>query len=210
MKAVKAIFQTIFWLLIAVAAAGVLLITFLTVTEYRPTDVEELTVTGTAPGRAFPVGQPVTILSWNVGYGALGKDADFVMDGGGSVPHADQEMVRANLSGIAEVLKREGAAVHLLQEADSNSSRSFGIDFRKQFPLAQNSFALNYSCQFVPFPWPPFGRIQSGLLTASDYDVASAERISLPCPFSWPLRTANLKRCLLVSHLPIDSFSFLR
>ena len=32
----------------------------------------------------------------------------------------------------------------------------------------------------------------------------SAERIALPCPFSWPVSTANLKRCLLVTYLPIE------
>ena len=29
--------------------------------------------------------------------------------------------------------------------------------------------------------------------------------MSLPCPFTWPLRTANLKRCLLVSYLPVEN-----
>ncbi len=204
MKAVKAIFQTLLWILIAAAAIGVLLLTFLTVTEYRPADVEKLEVTGSPAGRMIPADEPVTILSWNVGYAALGKDADFVMDGGGKVPPADKETVLSNLEGISEILRREDAAIDLFQEADINSSRSFGIDFRKNFSLAQNSFALNYSCPFVPFPWPPISRVQSGLFTASQFDVASAERISLPCPFSWPLRTANLKRCLLVSHLPVE------
>lgn len=30
-----------------------------------------------------------------------------------------------------------------------------------------------------------------------------AQRIALPCPFSWPVRAANLKRCLLVSRHPV-------
>ena len=51
---------------------------------------------------------------------------------------------------------------------------------------------------------PPIGRVNSGLLTTTVYDIDSAERISLPCPFNWPVSTANLKRCLLVSYLPIS------
>lgn len=59
---------------------------------------------------------------------------------------------------------------------------------------------MNYSCPFVPFPWPPMGRVNSGVMTVSDFAVSGdAERISLPCPFSWPVSTANLKRCLLVT-----------
>lgn len=62
----------------------------------------------------------------------------------------------------------------------------------------------DYSCPYVPIPWPPIGRVNSGLFTTTRYEIASAERIALPCPFSWPVSTANLKRCLLVSYLPIE------
>ena len=69
----------------------------------------------------------------------------------------------------------------------------------------KKAFALNYSCPFVPVPWPPIGKVNSGLFTMTqDLKIESAERISLPCPFSWPLRIANLKRCLLVSYLPVE------
>ncbi len=200
----KQFFKIILWLLIAVASMGVLLITFLTVTEYRPADVETVEVTGQAAGVSVPAGKELCILSWNVGYAALGKDADFILDGGGKAPVSDEETVISNLKGIAETLQEQEADVCLLQEADSDSFRSYREDFRTWFGRAQNTYAMNYSCPFVPFPWPPLGRVNSGLLTVSDYDISSAERISLQCPFSWPVRTANLKRCLLVSRLPVE------
>ena len=34
--------------------------------------------------------------------------------------------------------------------------------------------------------------------------MTDAERVQLPIPFSWPMRMANLKRCLLVSRIPIE------
>ena len=55
----------------------------------------------------------------------------------------------------------------------------------------------------MPYPLPPIGSVHSGLFTTADYKIEHAERIALPCPFSWPVSTANLKRCLLVSYLPI-------
>ena len=36
------------------------------------------------------------------------------------------------------------------------------------------------------------------------FHVDRAERVALPCPFSWPVRAANLKRCLLVSYVPLE------
>ena len=200
----KKFFEILLYIILAVLAAGVLLAVFLTVSEYRQADVENVPVTGTPADRQIALDQEISLISWNLGYGALGKDADFVMDGGGNAPAADKALVEANLAGIADTLKKEEADFWLLQEADSDSARSFHIDFRTRFALAQNVFALNYSCPFVPFPWPPFGKVNSGLITASSYDVEEAERISLPCPFSWPLRTANLKRCLLASYLPVE------
>jgi endonuclease/exonuclease/phosphatase family metal-dependent hydrolase len=59
----------------------------------------------------------------------------------------------------------------------------------------------------VPNPqtylYNPIGKVNSGLLTVSRYQIANAERVALPCPFSWPLRIVNLKRCLLVSRYPV-------
>ena len=40
-------------------------------------------------------------------------------------------------------------------------------------------------------------------MTLSAFPISSSMRISLPCPFSWPIRTCNLKRCLMVDRIPI-------
>ena len=111
-------------------------------------------------------------------------------------------------NGVSSTLDELDADIYLLQEVDENSTRSYGTNEMLSFSEGRNAhssvYALNYSCPFVPFPWPPIGKVNSGILTTADYAVqgGSAERIALPCPFSWPVRTANLKRCLLVSALP--------
>ena len=69
----------------------------------------------------------------------------------------------------------------------------------------QSCFALNYECGFVPFPvTDPIGKVSSGLATYSRYTLADSVRQSLPVPFSWPVRAANLKRCLLISRIPVE------
>ena len=57
---------------------------------------------------------------------------------------------------------------------------------------------------FIPYPIPPIGKVESGLMTLSRYCISSAERIQLPCPFKWPVRCVNLKRCLSVNRIPIE------
>ena len=52
---------------------------------------------------------------------------------------------------------------------------------------------------------PPIGKVDSGIATASVFGVKSAERIQLPIPFSWPMRMANLKRCVTVSRIPVEN-----
>lgn len=38
----------------------------------------------------------------------------------------------------------------------------------------------------------------------SDGEIESSERVALLCPFKWPVRLANLKRCLLVTRIPVE------
>ena len=67
-----------------------------------------------------------------------------------------------------------------------------------------SAFAQNYKVLFTPYPIPPIGQVDSGIATFSRLQAQSATRISLPCPFSWPVRLGNLKRCLLVERIPVS------
>ena len=56
---------------------------WLTVTEYRPKDTEDIQLTDSFNDNYdINPGSIMSILTWNVGYGALGENADFFMDGG--------------------------------------------------------------------------------------------------------------------------------
>ena len=73
-----------------------MLLAYLTVTEYRPEAIESLGKSITVNGKLYKSdlslressmkklkqGKEFSILSWNIGYGALGDDADFFLDGG--------------------------------------------------------------------------------------------------------------------------------
>ena len=192
-------------LVAVVAAAGV--IGWLTAVEYRPADVETLTVKAGARHDAANIGQLYKIVTFNVGYGSLGSEEDFFMDGGKNVLPKNKAEVTENLTGLLSALSLQDADICLLQETDTNSARSYWIDEADHFSrglMMGSAFAYNYKCAFVPFPWPPIGKVESGLLTLNNLAVNEATRESLPVPFSWPLRIANLKRCLLVERMPIQ------
>ena len=200
----KKLFKALGIVLLVLILAVVGLFGYLTLTEYKPAAVEDLVID---QNRTAPLDkQTFTVLSWNVGYCALGEESDFFMDGGKEVRPESRAIVDKNFGNILTELKAIGADFTFLQEVDSGSTRSYGMDQVAQLreELGQASaYALNFCTDFVPYPVPPIGRVRSGLLTLSTCQIAQAQRLSLPCPFSWPVSTANLKRCMLVSRIPL-------
>ncbi|MBR4067355.1 MAG: endonuclease [Clostridia bacterium] len=208
MKLLKKIAVLFALVLVPVILAVVLLAGYLSLTEYRPGEVETLPVTLSALRQVPAVGERLTAVTFNTGYAGLDRTQDFVMDGGKRARPDSEEAVRDNMAAMLSVLDSAGAQIVLLQEVDAPSARTFRIDQMDYYRrgLAMNAaMAYNYKCEFVPFPWPPIGKVQSGLVTLTELDVTKAERVSLPVPFSWPLRIANLKRCLLVERVPVEN-----
>ena len=184
---------------------------FLTVTQLDPKSegaTVNLMLDREESDRSFSEGDEISVMSWNIGYSALGKEPDFFMDGGEQTRPDSKEVVEKNLQGIIAQIQSADADFSILQEIDSGSRRSYGVKETAAIADAtgqMNFYALNYKCPFVPFPWPPLGKVSSGLFTLSTaQEVSAAERVALPSPFSWPVSTANLKRCLLVTSFPLE------
>lgn len=196
---------------VVLAVVGFIL--WLTITEYRPAAIEDIVdVKDSGAEHILAVGDSFTVLTQNTGYAGLGKDSDFFMDGGRDVkPSKDQ--VNTNVVGLGAQIEDQSPDVCFLQEVDDLSDRTYNTNQRAfYFSTISDSangpctdaYALNYCCNFVPYPLPPIGKVRSGLQTISVFPVEKAQRIALPCPFSWPVSTANLKRCLLVSRVPLE------
>lgn len=201
------------WLkiLLAIAAAILLFlagfIIYLTVTEYRPKAQQAAEHQSIRTGSALSASEPLTVYTWNIGYAGLDASSDFFMDGGSKV-NPSAEDVQKNLTAVKNFISESTADAWLLQEVDVNSARTgyvneldaLSVDYQGSFALA-----YNYNCDFVPIPWPPIGKVKSGIATLTSGSVTDEfERISLPCPFSWPVSTANLKRCLLITRLSVE------
>jgi len=198
----------LFKLLVLVLFLAACFVAALTIFEYNPEPTELISIAGTSS--AHPkAGETIKLVSWNIGYGALGDNASFFLDGGSDMMTADEDRLNANLSAIAEYLDQERADITLLQEVDKSSTRSYKIN--ESYYILDNTegaytatFANNHKVFYVPYPIPPMGKVNSGLLTVSVYDMNLSNRVSLPNTFTWPMRVVNLKRCLMLNRIPID------
>lgn len=193
--------------LVAVVLAVVAFVAYLSVTEYRPRDRQRAEWVQLREGNAVTVGSQMTVYSWNIGYAGLDAATDFFMDGGSHVNPAVGD-VEKNLAAISSFISSQHADAWLLQEVDVSSARTGYINELEAVASAYGGnygLAYNYKCDFVPIPMPPIGKMASGIATLSGGSVkGEMERIALPCPFSWPVSIANLKRCLLVTRLAVE------
>lgn len=200
----KLLFILPFAVIGAIILLAFLFILFLTLVEYRPKPVEK--VPFTSNGKMLIYDKPVTLLTWNIGYAGLGKDEDFFMDGGHKVRPDSKKAVEQYFTGIKNTLGRHPADIIFIQEIDLKSKRTWKMNQHealKNFTGMGEAFAYNYKCFYVPFPLPTIGHIESGVSTFTNFDTEAAERHSLPVPFKWPVRLANLKRCMLVTRIPV-------
>lgn len=190
--------------ILGIAAAAVLLL--FTIAEYRPAPSEALTPDGTSSA-VLNTGDSLTVMTWNLGYCALDETADFFMDGGSPIMKTTAQQIMRNLEGIRDEIQTINPDILFLQEVDQDSARSRHVNekafLQEAFPEYQSTFANNYRTLFVPFPLPPIGKVNAGLLSFSRYPLSSSTRIQLPVSFPWPIRTFNLKRCLDIERIPV-------
>ena len=190
-------------LVIVLCVAG--LLAYFTICEYRPDKVEVVEVTKSE--KVAPKDEEFSIMSFNTGYAGLSENEDFFMDGGEKVEPESEELVRENIDGIGKTIVDTNADFTFLQEVDIDSKRSYNINEKEiyeEMTGKEGVFGCNFKCNFVPYPLPFIGKVTSGLVTMTDYKMTSASRIALPESFSWPVKTCNLKRCMLETRIPLE------
>ena len=209
----KRVWKGIGIVLLVIVAALAVFIGYLSATALNPkTETATLSEPGENSTGTLANGDSFSIVTWNVGYGSLGKESDFFMDGGTQSRPDSQQIVDKNIAGIIDQLRPDPhdfmADFMLLQEVDSGSKRSYGVietDAIAEGVGFTTAYALNYKSAFVPVPVAsPLGKVSSGVFTLASTEITDAERIALPSPFSWPMSTVNLKRCLLVTRIPLQ------
>ena len=160
--------------------------------------------------RPLEAGETYGMVSWNIGFGAYESDYGFFMDGGKQSRAWSPTRLRENMMKIAETLAAQDADLYLIQEVDTDATRTYHTDEREylissMIPQEYMSvYAPNYDSPYllVP-PYQPHGASKSGIMTFSRFAVSSARRVELPVESGF-MKLIDLDRCYSKSRLPVE------
>ena len=207
----KPILKTILIALLLLVLALLSPVIYGLVNEYKPEDIEKIETKDHAE-KKLELNQSFRVSTWNIGYCGLDASQDFFMDGGTTVNPSNKDQVQSNLNHISSFAKKLNSDIYLFQEVDEKSKRSFKINeidgLRKnlnELHPYQSAFAYNFHVPYVPYPVPTIGTTYAGVLTLNQFEAQDAKRIGFPSSFKWPVSAFNLKRCLLVERIPVES-----
>ena len=195
--------------LIGVLLALVLIYVLYVVISYnRIADQQALEPTGDASAEYAELGRTYTVVTQNCGFGAYSPDFTFFMDGGTESWAKSEQDAIANIDMATKEVLSFAPDFVLLQEVDTDSTRSYHIDQRAQiaayFPGFTQVFAVNYDSPFLAYPFTqPHGASNSGLLTFSNTTITSALRRSLTISEGLN-KFLDLDRCYSVSRIPTN------
>jgi len=187
---------------------------YFTLMAYDPPEVVELENLGRESAAQSATLDSLKVITWNIGYGGLDRESDFVLDGGDMGTARSKKAVEENLGAALSFLISEKAQVYFLQEVDRSSSRSYEINQLNEIVTSMEGYSawygINFKAVFVPFPFSdPIRKVHSGVLTLVDQSPLSSERIQLvterfqlPGEYDWPTRIFHLRRCILISRIP--------
>ncbi len=122
----------------------------------------------------------ITVFNWNLGYAGLGKDSDFIADGGKNFYPPSKEIVQDNLSGIRTIIRNHPADIYLFQEISEPDMLTLGVDVlagvRETLAHYNWFFTNDISTRFIPQK----NAMHHGLATFSRIKTLPVKTIRLP------------------------------
>ena len=170
-------------------AAVLALLIVLTVTEYQPADVEKVDAFGRTE-KQLHAGDTVDIVSWNIGFGALGDNADFFMDGGKMVKPSTKERVQENIEAVTGFLAEESADIVLMRSDLLDVSTAVQLSRAVIRNIKQNLFwAFFYNAIGIPIAagvfYPAFQLKMNPMLGALAMSFSSVFVVSNALRLRW-------------------------
>lgn len=163
----------------------------------------------------------LSILTYNIGFGAYDQEYDFFLDEGimkdgtkivGRYAKArDAASAKRNTAGSINIVKNFNADFSLIQEIDKDSDRCYHINQYEEFKtnIAESSnsvYASNFHTAYLAYPFnDPIGKTEAGLATFSKYKIDSSIRKSYPVDESFPTKFFDLDRCFSVSRIKLSN-----
>ena len=205
----KRVLKTAAIVLCVILAMAITYVLYVVLSSRRLPETMELTAEGMSALPKAKTGETYTIVSQNCGFGAYSPDFTFFMDGGKESWAKSKEAVLENTDAAVREIQTFRPDFVLLQEVDTDSTRSYHVDqvqrIAEQFPGFGQVYAVNYHSAFLLYPFTqPHGASNSGILTLSRYTVAEASRESLEVAKGLS-QYLDLDRCFSVSRLPLEN-----
>lgn len=194
---------------------------------YRIADKQDLTPTitkgkdnQTKDAKTITSSQELSIISYNIGFGAYDPDYSFFMDTGKMKDGRVITGVHSKAVSYTNCLKNTNGALgvvasydpdfQIIQEVDTVADRSYHINqyeaFQKKFPNNDSVFANNFHTALLLYPFnEPIGTTNSGLATLSKYSMISSMRRSYPLSDSFPDKFFDLDRCFSVTRYTLSN-----
>lgn len=159
--------------------------------------------------QALSAEEELTLVSWNIGFGAYNDDYSFFMDGGKYSRAYSKEVCKENIETVIRSLDEMEMDLALIQEIDTDSTRSYHLDQRAMVEQAFDgynaAYAPNYDSGYLFFPLNrPIGASKSGILTLSSATISDAMRYELPIERGLR-KFFDLDRCYSVQHIEVDN-----
>ena len=180
----KKIIKVLCIVLAAIVLAVLSYLIYVVLSYHRIDNNLTLEIEGTATSMA-PIDTELSLLTYNIGFGAYSADYSFFMDGGEHSRALSKDAVFHNTNGAVDVISKTNPDLVLLQEVDTDGTRSYHVNQKNliadKFSGFDSVFAENYDSPYFLYPFhEPIGANKSGILTLSRFDIESSTRISLP------------------------------
>ena len=166
------------------------------------------------------LGNTYSISTFNLGFGAYNQSFSFFMDEGETLDGVQtkgknarafsEDDVKNNTTGAINLVKGANESdFYFFQEVDTSSTRSYFVDQQKMiqdnFVGYANAFAVNAHSSYLFYPLSePIGKMNSGIMTLSRYNMDYSIRRSLEISTGMIDKLFDLDRCFMVSKLPIS------
>lgn len=125
--------MTIFVILLGLILAGIC--TIVAANRLRRIDYTDIEIR--PPDQPLEhAGPELRVLTWNIGYGALGKDADIYIDGGTSLRALSKQQIISAADAIAQELARTSSDLICIQEIARASFLTRDVDVRRVIDAA--------------------------------------------------------------------------
>lgn len=125
-------------------------------------------------------GREIGVVTWNIGYGALGADADLFTDGGKSLRTLSKGQIEGAAQAIADQLAQTGCDVICLQEVSEPGLLTRNIDVRGRIDHALAHYKRYYWADFKTVWLPRALRICHGMATYAAIGSDRCRVIELP------------------------------